>query len=343
MREPTGGLLSRYEIFASKNLDETYAFMERGAHFFEMSPRDSGTLDLVSRMVFLPNTNMGRIYYGSAVLAGARDLGRPERFLISIPLRGSSEFANKARSLECSPARSFVVSSTEEYTMRSAAESDRLTLHITKAAVMTQLAALLGDQPGRRLEFLPELDFGTTLGRSLRRQVHLAIADLDEAGPEGASPLMLNMYEQLIITGLLLNQASNYTAALNRLENKNGPGDVKRAIDFMEAHLHLPITLVDIAKASGVPGRTLLEHFKDHRSVSPMRYLRNARLAKARQALLGTDCAASVTQIAMEWGFSHLGRFAIEYRNQFGESPSNTLTRSRAGRPIPPKKPAKGR
>ncbi len=308
MREPIWGLLSRYEIFASKNLDETYGFMDYAKHFFEMSPRDSGTLDVVSRMVFLPNTRMGRIYYGPAVLAGARDLGQPERFLITI-----------------------------EYIMRSAAESDRVTLQIPRAAVMMQLAALLGDQPNRRLEFLPQLDFGTTHGRSLRRQVHLAIADLDEAGPEGASPLMLNMYEQLIITGLLLNQGSNYTAALNRLENRSGPGDVKRAIDFMEAHLHLPITLVDIARASGAPGRTLLEHFKNHRSVSPMRYLRSARLAKVREALARTDCPGSVTQIAMEWGFSHLGRFALEYRNQFGESPSDTLTRSRGGRAIPPK------
>jgi len=280
---------------------------------------------------------MGRIYYGPAVLAGARDLGQPERFLITIPLRGNSELANKARSFEVSPARSTVTCSTEEYIMRSAAESDRVTLQIPRAAVMMQLAALLGDQPNRRLEFLPQLDFGTTHGRSLRRQVHLAIADLDEAGPEGASPLMLNMYEQLIITGLLLNQGSNYTAALNRLENRSGPGDVKRAIDFMEAHLHLPITLVDIARASGAPGRTLLEHFKNHRSVSPMRYLRSARLAKVREALARTDCPGSVTQIAMEWGFSHLGRFALEYRNQFGESPSDTLTRSRGGRAIPPK------
>ena len=93
------------------------------------------------------------------------------------------------------------------------------------------------------------------------------------------------MYEQLIVTGLLLGQPNNYTAALQRLENKVAPGDVKRAIDFIEAHLHLPISLADIARASGVPGRTLLEHFKDHRSVSPMRYLRDARLARVRDAL----------------------------------------------------------
>lgn len=331
MHDGTGTLLSRYKVFASKNLDETHAYMERREYFFEMSPRDADTLDIVSRMVALPNTRMGRIYYGPAVLTAPRGDG-PEQFLINFALRGNSEIANKARSFECSPTRSAVTCSTEGYVMRSAADSERVTFHVSKAAVMTQLAALLGDEPERRLEFLPELDFETAHGRRLRRQVDHAIADLDEVGPEGSSPLMLNMYEQLILTGLLLNQTSNYTAALHCLENKIAPGDVKRAIDFIEAHLHLPITLVDIARASGIPGRTLLEHFKDHRSVSPMRYLRNARLARVRQALVRTDCAGSVTQIAMEWGFNHLGRFAVEYRNQFGESPSETLRRSRAGR-----------
>ncbi len=104
---------------------------------------------------------------------------------------------------------------------------------------------------------------------------------------------------------------------------------MKRAVDFIEAHLHLPVTLADIARAAGVPGRTLLEHFKDHRSVSPIRYLRNVRLARAREALMRADDDQSVTQIAMTWGFGHLGRFAIDYRDQFGETPSETYRRGR--------------
>ncbi|UPJ60960.1 AraC family transcriptional regulator [Bradyrhizobium sp. 192] len=328
MHEGSGKMLGRYKVFASRHLDETHAYMERGDHIFEVSPREADRLEIVSHLVVLPNAKMGRISYGSAVLTAARGDG-PEQFMINFPLRGSSELANKKLSFECSPTRSAVTASTDGYVMRSVADSERLTFRVSKAAVMAQLAALLGEQPTRMLEFQPELDFETAQGRSLRRQVQLAIADLDEAGPERSSHLMLNMYEQLIVTGLLVNQKSNYTEALLRLKSEIAPGDVKRAIDFIEAHLHLPITLADIAEASGVPGRTLLEHFRNHRSVSPMQYVRSARLAKVREALVRTDFNGSVTEIAMEWGFNHLGRFAFEYRDQFGESPSETLKRGR--------------
>ena len=60
-----------------------------------------------------------------------------------------------------------------------------------------------------------------------------------------------------------------------------------------------------------------------------MEYLREIRLKRAREALLAADpCSAtSVTEIALDSGFVHLGRFSSEYRNRFGESPSQTLRR----------------
>jgi AraC-like DNA-binding protein len=39
---------------------------------------------------------------------------------------------------------------------------------------------------------------------------------------------------------------------------------------------------------------------------------------------------ASVTAVAMNFGFFHLGRFATSYRKRFGESPSETLRHGRA-------------
>ena len=331
MRGGASPLLRRYQLFASKNLDETHAFMDSKEFFFDMRPRDAGALDIVSRVAYLPGTFIGCIHYGAAVSAGGRPDRQKDDFWVHFPLRGNSEMVGRAGSLPCNPNRAVVISAHGHF-LRSEAGSERVTLSIAKATAMTQLAALLGDQPSHRLEFVPEFDLEAPYAPRLRRQMHLAIADLDDAGPAGLGSVMLHMYEQLIVTGLLLGQPNNYTSALERLENKVAPGDVKRAIDYIEAHLHRPITLTDIATASGVPGRTLLKHFKDHRSVSPMRYVREARLQRVRQALMRSDDTASVTDIALKWGFNHLGRFAIEYRALFGESPLETSRRSRWSR-----------
>ncbi len=52
-------------------------------------------------------------------------------------------------------------------------------------------------------------------------------------------------------------------------------------------------------------------------------------MAEAQTCLLTTDPArATVTRIAMDHGFVELGRFAVEYRTAFGESPSATLQRA---------------
>jgi AraC-like DNA-binding protein len=56
-------------------------------------------------------------------------------------------------------------------------------------------------------------------------------------------------------------------------------------------------------------------------------------MREARKALLQPDTGgATVTRVAMQFGFFELGRFAVEYRLTFGESPSVTLRRSSAAR-----------
>jgi AraC-like DNA-binding protein len=319
-------LLQHHRIFASRNLDETQAFLQTVEFFLDVHPRDVGALDFVARAAYLPGSYIGCIYYGPEALIRVPPDRRRDDFWIHFPLRGSFEVTNKAGSLTCDPARS-VISSPDGHVTRSAADSARATLSVSKATMMAQLAALLGESPIRSLDFRPEFALDAPHGRTLRRHFDFVIAELDAAGAARANPLTLSIYEQLLVTALLLGQPSNYTTALARLENRVAPGDVKRAVDFIEAHLDCPITLSDIAAAAGVPGRTLLQHFKDHRGVSPMRHLRDARLARVRDALLRAAPDDSVTALATAWGFAHLGRFALEYRRRFGETPAQTRRR----------------
>ena len=139
----------------------------------------------------------------------------------------------------------------------------------------------------------------------------------------------MSSFEQFFMTGLLLSHPHNYWNALDRLDMPVVPRDVRRAIDFIEAHLSSPITIADIVAATGIPGRTLFKHFRDYKGVTPIRYLRNARFQNVREALLKAEPEQSVTEIAGGCGFVHLGRFSMEYRRRFGESPSETLKRRR--------------
>jgi AraC-like DNA-binding protein len=108
---------------------------------------------------------------------------------------------------------------------------------------------------------------------------------------------------------------------------KLSPKLVKRAKDYIHERGHEALTLADIASALDVPERTLRDGFRHFLGTSPMRYLRTIRLERTRHALLNAPDGMHVSDIALDNGFSHLGRFSLEYKAYFGESPSETLAR----------------
>ena len=108
------------------------------------------------------------------------------------------------------------------------------------------------------------------------------------------------------------------------------PGDLVRALRWLKGHLHEPVRLEGLAAVAGVRPRTLETHFKLYLGTTPLGWVRRTRLALARQQLLRADGSTSVTEVALASGFSQLGRFALQYREQYGELPSHTLQRVRA-------------
>ena len=75
--------------------------------------------------------------------------------------------------------------------------------------------------------------------------------------------------------------------------------------------------------------RTLEYSFDQVVGVPPSRYLKCLRLCCARRDLKD-DAEASVTTVAVKWGFWHFGRFSAAYREMFGELPSQTRSRRRS-------------
>jgi AraC-like DNA-binding protein/tetratricopeptide (TPR) repeat protein len=105
------------------------------------------------------------------------------------------------------------------------------------------------------------------------------------------------------------------------------PPLVKRALDHMHANLGETVTLSSLTATCSASERTLLRQFERHVGLSPLACLRRLRLNAARRELLEEGSSRSIADIATRCGFSHLGRFATEYRRLFDETPSSTKQR----------------
>jgi AraC family ethanolamine operon transcriptional activator len=89
-----------------------------------------------------------------------------------------------------------------------------------------------------------------------------------------------------------------------------------------------PVHISEICAALRISRRTLHRAFHDVMGIGPLAFLRYKRLCAVHTALKHADPSRTrVTDIAIEFGFSEMGRFAGHYLRMFGESPSATLHR----------------
>ncbi len=318
--------LEMHRVFRSRDSDEIRAFLQAKDYRFDIVGRTALGLDALVNCVYLPGMYFGYVQYGSTVELSS-DPGRRD-YGLQIPVRGQIEVTVGRQTVICGSARGALTSAPRGNLMRFEASSSRICVSLSEDAVVRRLSALLDEPLNGKLDFEPALDLSAGYGRSLARYLRLAVLDFEEGAPW--TPMMMTLFEELIITRLLLSHPSNYSEALRGAIKPIASRDVKRAIDFIEAHVDCNITLGDIVAASGVPGRTLSKHFEHYRGLPPMQYLRTLRFKKVREALRRAEPEERVTAIALQWGFGHLGRFSVEYRKRFGESPSETLRR-RAG------------
>lgn len=100
----------------------------------------------------------------------------------------------------------------------------------------------------------------------------------------------------------------------------------RRAGEYLRDHADRDVSIEEAAAHAGVGVRMLVPAFRDVHGVTPLRFLRDVRLERARRDLLDEDpWRTTVAVVARRWGFAHLGRFAAGYRERFGETPSRTL------------------
>ena len=92
------------------------------------------------------------------------------------------------------------------------------------------------------------------------------------------------------------------------------------------ADLRAPVKIAALCRELAIGERVLRDAFYRIRGLPPYQCLQMLRLSEVRRALMSAGGqSVTVTEIATNLGFVELGRFSVEYRKMFGESPSETL------------------
>lgn len=106
---------------------------------------------------------------------------------------------------------------------------------------------------------------------------------------------------------------------------------VQRVAELAQQLSSEPLRIERFCATAGVSPPMLRRAFHNVHGISPCRYIRRLRMLEVMKALSSPSSPnTTVTQVATDFGFVELGRFAVEYRTMFGERPSVTLRRAQA-------------
>lgn len=315
--------VGRNQVLESGSPAEAQAIMSGYCCDHKLTVLETGPLRFRQSRHRLSNIEFCQVEYGAMVRVEYDDL--KSFYNVSLPVSGEQQLSLGSCKSYSDTQCGMVISPTQVVSLEMSAECRKLLVKIPRLKMEAALQRLLGHGLHKPLVFESsmDLDFGEI--SSWWRTVKFM---LDEQGKEGSlyqDGPMLEAVEQLLIEGLLLGQPHNYHRELEQQAASVLPAYVRRAENFILENAQKPITKKDIIEAAGVPDRTLYEGFKRFGKTSPMRYLKDLRMDRVREELLASDGVSTITDIAMRWWFTHLGRFSAEYKQRFGELPSETV------------------
>jgi AraC-like DNA-binding protein len=205
----------------------------------------------------------------------------------------------------------------------------------------TGLDALL--QPGfsgytvsvrqKRLQQLGALDgrFGQfggpprTLPPSLQRVLRHGLSwSIAEAQSLGATAELEQFLEYELPRLMLLAWSTQQADSIDRSSLAGRSRARERALHHIWHKGKQSMNVAQLCIASASSYSSLERAFREYFGLSPKQYLIRHQLSRVRQSLVDARGRRSVTEVAHEWGFNHMGKFATSYRLQFGELPSET-------------------
>ena len=317
--------LSGHNIFASQDLEETRHYVSDLLWPHRMRLLN-GQKQIATRLdgIKLDSVELFCLQYGAEVQLEPGEIN--DFYLVQTTLAGNGLVVNGQRQAATRAGSTTIVSPTEPTTTRMDADCQRLILRVRRDLVENRLARLLQREIRSPLIFDLELSRRNGTDAAWLRTLDCICQQYSLHDQCLGVESIRRQFAELLITQLLNTQPHNYSELLSQDSKSALPVHVRRARDYIDAHLGEPLSLAELADTAGVSARTLQNGFQRFLNQTPTEYIRDQRLQRAHHALRQADPATTrVTDILFNLGISNPGRFAQLYRQRYGCLPSDTL------------------
>ncbi len=320
---PPDDYLSRHPVLHTRDLDESRQLMGAMWGKHEVETRERIPFETTVNHVEIGDT--GLTYVRCPTPLRVRCTQGGDRCTVFLHQEGRAQHQINAEFALAAPGSAVIVIPGQDVRMDS--EAVRL-LALDFPAVRVEQALRVRRLPRGGFErWARSRDLTSPAGASLLSLARWAARELDRPGAHLTEGPTAALLEQTLFSLFLDSLAEPFPAA-----HAPGPllGKVKLSDldDWILANLQQPLSVDALATIAGVSPRAVQLAFRHYHQCTPMEFVRRARLNSIRQELLARGDAASVTEVAMTFGFFHMGHFSGAYRREFGERPSETVRQS---------------
>lgn len=281
----------------------------------------------------LSHLTSDRLTVGHCIYGADADLWVPpmlDCYHVNLTLSGKTMVSQTGVEAHTEGRRSGVIFGPDApFTVRWSPEAIQFALKIPRQSIEMHVSRLVNAPVERPIAFDLGFDLSGERGQALLRSVRFMRRELARPGGLNSMPLAREHLESMILTQLALTIPNGFTERLTNPERAATKRVVNAAIELVQAHPERNPTIVELAHAVGVTPRSLQRGFREEVGQTPAAYLRSVRLDRVRDEILTSGGHVTVSDIAMKWGFFHLGRFAQQYRHRFGVLPSETARMAR--------------
>lgn len=322
--------LAEHRIFdRAQDADETcdrvgQVFRPHTLQVKELGKKLNARLDSIS----LQQCSISRLKYNVDISVESSPM---DNFvMVMMPISGRALIRCGKSELVATPDRPAVVNYMDPLFMSWDSDCDQLIARIDRRLLERICEEKLGRPLHEPLRFSGQMYASPAAAQAWNHIVEFISTCPPAALNPQEFPIIAGYYEKLLASTLVSIQENNYLEAINGNRRSIAPAFIRRAEEYIESHIDQPLTVEEIASHLGVSERSLFSGFKKYKNTSPMAFIQYLRLQRAHndfKAARNSGANASVTRIAMSWGFTHMGNFSKTYKQTFGEMPSETLGR----------------